>query len=311
MQRQLNSLAEIKFCSRGDTALVCALIGDIKVMQTSEGRDYVRVYLRDQTGTTSVPLWNDTLEKVQEIFKIGEVYSFTLVMGEFNGSVTVKRISNAVECTDEKILKQCKQYMYKHATDMCIQLVLAAVKQLLSTPYGPYIQAIYGNGTNEDDRFKELLKAFASVGHHDNYSGGFINHIGGMLHIASFVKSQYLAGRCEEMWTADWMYITAAILMHDIGKLEIYVPIADGLVRYREDCMLDHNICGTGELYAIHASLPEEKRLPSDLFYRLAYSIGNHDKLESLYAHKHVEDRILSNIDGLDAALASCCVLKI
>ena len=307
----LNSLAELSDVKAGEQISVSALITDMKVLTTANGKDYVRLYLRDDKSATSVPLWNDTLESASNAYTVDEVYCITASTQDYQNKTVIQKLLSATKITDEIVIKRLKKHMFKYADKTCFATVLAAVKAQQSTPFGPYLAAVYCNGTEEDPKFKELCKAYASINHHDNYPGGFINHVGGMLRIAAFLKTQYLVGRCEEQWDVDWNYIFTAILLHDIGKLRTYTSITDYTIRFRDDCQLDHNTMGVGIWYEINESLPEDKRLPFDIHQRIAYTICFHDNPDKLYTHKHLEDKIISYIDGLEATLAVSCSLNL
>lgn len=307
----LQTLAELQDVTAGEQITVSALLTDIKVQTTSTGKDYVRLYFRDNKAATSIPLWNDTLESAERLYTIDKVYCIVASTNEYQGKTTIQKIFSATEVTDENILKRIKQHLYKQLSKDCIEYILAAVKALSSSVYNPYIAAIYGDGTSGCEKFQSLCKAYASINHHDNYPGGFLAHIGGMLKIAAYIKSNYLVARSEQIWDVDWVYITAAIMLHDIGKLETYSPITETTVRFKDDCLLDHNSIGVGILYSLHNSLAEENKLDYKTFQRMAYTIEYHDNPDKLYTHKFLEDKIISYIDGLEATLAVSCSLDI
>ena len=309
--KELNSLAELGECSPGDQVSFIALLTDIKSQQTKGQKEYARLYFRDDKAAISIPLWNNTVDTVGDAYVPDTIYSVIGVTKDYQGQILVDRILSTTIVSDPQITKRLMQHMYKHATDANIQLILCAVQKLKDTPYGPYISAIYGDGTLEDEKFQGLLKAYASINYHDNYPGGFINHIGDMLHIAGMVKSKFLTFRCEDVWTINWQFITAAIMLHDIGKLQTYKSLTAYTVRFRDDCMLDHNKVGVGMLYCIDQSLVPEKRCEYKLFQRLAYTICYHDDKDKLLTHKNLEDKIISYIDGLDATLSVACSLEV
>lgn len=304
---ELNSIEDIQQVPSESTASIVLFLVDIKEQQTSAGAPYSRLYFRDKKDAISVPLWNVSLDAAKSAFKIDTVYKLYVTIGEYKDSMTIKRIASSEEITDPKILKAYKPHLYKNASSRNCDLIVAAIKFLKASPYYPYLVGVYGEGNTLPDI---ILRAYASINHHDNYPGGFVNHIGGMLAIVSKIKEAYLAGRCEEVWSVDWQYVMAGILLHDIGKLETYDPVTDVTVRFKDTCLLDHNIVGVGMLYSIHNSLPEKERLSEEMFQRLSYTIYNHDRLEKLYTHKHLEDKIIAYIDGLEATLAIACDLK-
>ena len=309
--REIQTLAELNECSPGEQVSFVALLTDIKSQATKDNREYARLYFRDDKAAISIPLWNSTAEAAQEAYAIDGIYCVIGTTREYQGNITIDRILSTKPVDDEKIKKRLMQHMYKHATDENIDLILKAIAALRDTPYGPYIRAVYGEGTIEDEKFQSLLKAYASINYHDNYPGGFINHIGDMLHIAGSLKTKFLTYRCEDVWSIDWQFITAAIMLHDIGKLQTYSSVTEYTIRFRDDCTLDHNRIGVGMLYAIDESLPTEQRCDYKIFQQLAYTICFHDDKDKLLLHKRLEDKVISYIDGIDATLAVACNLEV
>lgn len=306
----LNSIDELQNYDSDKTVAITLYLADIKEQVTSTGSVYSRLYFRDVKGSISVPLWNMDLATAQTVYKIDTVYALVAVIGAYKDSMTIKRIVSSTEVTDSNIVKKYKQHMFKYATNTCCEMVALAVGSLKESKYYKYATAIYGTSI-DSQQFSKCKKAYASINYHDNYPGGLINHVGGMLLIASQLKKIYLTGRCETQWDVSWQYITIGILMHDIGKLDTYSDVTEHTVRFRDTCLLDHNKIGVGILYAIHNSLPEEERLQEEDFQQLAYTICYHDDIEKLYTHKRIEDKIISYIDGLESTLAGACSLEL
>lgn len=307
----LDSLADLATCSPGDQVSFAALVTDIKLQTTTTGKDYARLYIRDDKAAISIPFWNDTVESLQTAYELDKIYSFTAYTDVYKNSICLKKILSATEILDETINRRIKQFMYKHATPENIAIILAAVNSLKDTPYGPYLTAIYGEGTEDDPLFEKLKRSYASINHHDNYPGGYLNHVGGMLHIAGMLNKKYLGFRCESQWLVDWKFITAAIMLHDIGKLQTYVDLTDYTIRFNEKCLLDHNKIGVGMLYMINDKLPEDKRCSYEIFQQLNYTICYHDTVDKPYEHKRMEDVLISYIDGLESTLAIACSLEV
>lgn len=307
---ELQSLADLAEVSPGEQVTFLALVTDIKLQTTSANKEYSRVYLRDDKCAVSVPLWDTSLDTAREMLAVDAIYSFGAVTDSYKGTTVLKKFISFTEVTDENVTRKLKQHMFKNATESNIELIYATIDKLKTTAYYPYLVEIYGESPISETA-EQMKTAFASINHHDNYPGGLVNHIGGMLRIAAHIRKTYLTGRCEEVWDINWAYIMTAIMLHDIGKLETYSQVTQYTVRFRDDCMLDHNVIGVGILYRIHERLPEQYRLAEKEFQQLAYTIRYHDTLEKLYEHKRIEDKIISYIDGLEAILATSCSLKI
>lgn len=307
----LKSLAEINVSEPNSRVSFIALVVDIKLQTTKNLKEYARLYIRDDNNVTqTVPFWDSTLESVKQNYKIDSVYEFVVTLKDYQGKCVIDKINSAEEVTDNAVIQRFKSFLFLHPTEFNSSIILAAVKQLKGTIFEPYLEKIYGDGTVAHPAFQRLMHAFASINHHDNYPGGLINHIGGMLYLASFLQKNYLMGRCESIWNIDWLYVTVGILVHDIGKLETYDNITDYTVRFKDDCTLNHNILGVSIFYSIHNSLPVEKQMPYNTLMRLLYTIQNHDNIDRLYTHKYIEDKIISYIDGLDSSLAVACKLS-
>lgn len=306
----LQSLATLAEVSPGEQVTFLALVTDIKLQTTATGKEYSRVYLRDDKASVSVPLWDTSLDTAKEMLTIDKIYSFGAITDTYKNATVIKKFISFTEVTDETVTRRLKQHMYKNAVDNNVGLIYATIDKLKTTGYYPYLAAVYGKDPTSEQAVQMKL-AFASINHHDNYPGGLVNHIGGMLRIAAHIRNTYLTGRCEKVWDIDWAYVMAAIMLHDIGKLETYSQVTQYTVRFKDDCTLDHNKIGVGILYRIHECIPEESRLPDNVFFQLAYTICYHDTLDKLYEHKRVEDKIISYIDGLEATLAVSCSLEV
>lgn len=307
---ELASLAELGNTPPGEQVAFIALVVDIKQMAASNGKLYSRIYIRDDKDATSVPLWDVDLDRAREMYIVDEIYSFGAVTDVYKGNTTIKRFISATLVTDVNIIRRMKQHMFKSAVRSNIELIYVTIDKLKTTKYYKYLVAIYGESA-ESEQAKSIIDAFASINHHDNYPGGFINHVGGMLRIAGQIRNSYLSGRCESKWDVDWPYIMTGVLLHDIGKLETYTLITKYTVRFRDTCTLDHNVVGVGMLYRINAGLKEEDRLDEKTFQQLAYTLRYHDTLEKIYEHKRMEDKIISYIDGLESTLADSCSLEV
>lgn len=307
---ELASLADLANTPPGEQVAFTALVVDVKQMVASNGKMYSRVYIRDDKDATSVPLWDVSLDSAREMYTVDEIYAFGAITDSYNGKTTIKRFISATQVTDIGIIKRMKQHMFKCAVDSNINLIYITIDKLKPTKYYKYLVAIYGE-TAQSPQAENILNAFASINHHDNYPGGFVNHVGGMLRIAGHIRNSYLSGRCESKWNVDWPFVMAGILLHDIGKLETYSLITRYTVRFKDNCLLDHNMIGVGRLYCIHDDLSEEDRLDELKFQQLAYTICYHDTLDKLYEHKRVEDKIISFVDGLEASLADACSLEV
>lgn len=307
---ELASLAELANVPYGEQVAFIALVVDVKQQVTSTNKTYSRVYLRDDKEAVSVPLWDTSLEVAKEQYKIDEIYAFGATTDTYNQKTVIKKFISHSKIEDPVVTRRLKQHMFKKATENNINLIYTTLDRLKPTKYYKYLTAIYGESI-EDIKQSPILDAFASINHHDNYPGGYINHVGDMLRIAGLVRNNYLLGRCEKVWRLDWPYIMSAIMLHDIGKLETYTNVTKYTVRFRDDCLLDHNRIGVGMLYRIHSCIEEPERLSEQEFQRLAYTISYHDDGTKLYEHKRLEDKIISYIDGLEATLAEACVLEV
>lgn len=306
---ELNSLADLANVPSGEQVTFTALVVDIKQQVTSTNKNYTRIYLRDDKEAISVPLWDTSLETAKAQFNIDDIYAFAAITDTYNQKTVIKKFISYNKVDDSAIMRRMKQHMFKQATDNNIKLIFATLDRLKSTKYYKYLTAIYGE--NKEDMIQSsLIDAFASINHHDNYPGGYINHVGDMLRIAGLIRNNYLLGRCEKVWRLDWPYIMSAIMLHDIGKLETYTNVTKYTIRFKDDCLLDHNRIGVGMLYRIHNGIEEQDRLNEQEFQRLAYTISYHDDSTKLYEHKRLEDKIISYIDGLEATLAESCVLE-
>lgn len=308
--KTLKSLAELPQCDSGEQVVFTAYISNVREFFTTEGKPYSRVYFRDRNTTVNVPLWNIPIDTACNIYAIDTVVCVLATTKSYNGGIVIDKITSATEVTDPDIVAEYTKFLFRTATESNKDLVDKNIKVLTDTKYGPYVAAFYGTGRGSE-QFSRIEQAFASINHHDNYPGGLLNHVGGMLRIATDIKHTYLQGRCEKKWAVDWEYIAAAILLHDIGKLETYDRVTKYVVEFKKDYMLDHNTGGVGMLYAVHYGLPAEHRLSDKELQELAYTIRYHDDIDKLYAHKRMEDKLVSCIDGLEANLAVSLELEL
>lgn len=317
----LNNLKDLSTCPLKEQVAFSALVTNVKELPKSSAKPntsstYVRVYLRDMEDSVSFPLWNSSLADAQDAFKIDTAYEFICTLKDFNGPC-IDSVVSYTEITDSEKLKLLKPHLFKSLSEENAAFIGSVISSLATSKYGPYIKALYGDGNDTTYTFDTslfpdkvcLYSAFASINRHDNYAGGFINHVIGMLKLALFAKSKYLAGRSESTLKLDWQYILAAVLLHDVGKPLTYNNVNDHLIEFRSDCKLDHNLMGVALLSEIHSRIVPELQLPYEDLQNLLYIIKYHDDIDKIYRHRRAEDNVIALLDGMDSILASAAKL--
>lgn len=95
-------------------------------------------------------------------------------------------------------------------------------------------------------KYKLYSNSPASINYHDNYRGGYIVHIAGMLDIADNLENVYTPGKSYRLITnnnIDFDLLRALIYLHDCGKPYTYKEV-NGSFTWKEDTILSHEQLG-------------------------------------------------------------------
>lgn len=300
---------------------IIRLRGIVKNVTEEPGKNgpFVKLWLHDGKGPFFVNLFNLPFIVARNTYVAGQVYDFVLQLRAYGPDkrIVVKQLLSADPVVETlAVSKKYKPWEFKRLTEEGYHAFLSFYKENISNPkYRRYIEVAYGLGEKPDgvsqeayDKRRRVIQdGFASINRHDNYPGGYANHVMGMLRIAKILKELYgsgqVVGRVETICEVDWDYVFTAIYLHDVGKQITYAPLAPGVVKFREGTQVTHNVAGAMIMSNIHDQVETNLRLDYIDYQNFLYTIQFHDTAEKLYEHKRVEDKIVSHCDGLDTAL--------
>lgn len=146
------------------------------------------------------------------------------------------------------------------------------------------------------DRYKN---APASLNHHDNYRGGYIVHIAGILSHINQMEISFRSSSCYRTFkgkTLDFDYLRTLAYLHDCGKPYTYRYV-NGTFVWNNDNILTH------EQYGAHivSSSIASRRMNNTLLQKVIKGILEHmNPKESVIK----EINILKNIDRLESSIA-------
>lgn len=321
--RDITCWDETKGLADGEIIKIRGVVKEVTEEPSKTGT-YVKIWAHDGKAPFYINIFNITFPKAQETYVANQIYDFVLQLKLYGseGRPVVKQVITAGPVHESLAdTKRFKPWSFVRLTDENRHAFMTLYTTLISKPsYRRYIEVAYGLGERPESvspekyetRRKAVTEGFASINRHDSYPGGYTNHVMGMLRIAMQLKELYAdgaVGRIETVCNVDWDYVFTGIYLHDVGKQATYASMAPGLIKFRPDTKVDHNISGCILLSFVHSEVEPAYRMEYMEYQNFLYTIQFHDTVEKLYAHKRVEDKIISLCDGMDSILSDALEL--
>ncbi|MEW6045220.1 MAG: HD domain-containing protein [Bacillota bacterium] len=250
---------------RGDTVLDYFAAQDKVLATTADRRRYLRLRLGDRTGWLPALAW-DNAAKLYEAFENGDIVRVLGEVEEFRGRLQLKvhklRAATLEDHVDPADFLPSSRFpaeqMLKRLDDLIAQVTNAWLRQLLLNLLGP--QGRMRQAYCTSSAAKEV---------HHAYIGGLLEHVLEMAEVGRALSSLH-----PEYTDPD--LVTAAILLHDIGKLQEFEQQGHGFVYTRPGELLGHVFLGARLVEAHARAIPG---FPDDLLEELLHCILSHHGL--------------------------------
>ena len=244
---------------KGDVVISYFYLISKKLLQKKSGENYIRLLLKDRTGTIEGFIW----EEVDAIYRKIEESSFVNVsgaIGEFNQKLKINISSIYPVSISEVDIGD-----FVAVSPISPEELMERIKE--------YIERI------EDSHYKELVKRFfysekyensimktpGAVEVHQAYIGGFLHHTYNMLKLSESIIETY--GK-----VVNSSLLIAGIILHDIGKIKEY-KIEPLIRRTTEGHLLGHIAMGYN---MVDQEIKKTKEFPEQKRWKILHVILSH-----------------------------------
>lgn len=183
---------------------------DKELARTQTGKPFLRFTLSDRTGRLPAVAWEDA-EELWKSFEDGSVVKVETELRTYRGQeqLTVYRLRPA---RPEEIEEEAYLPTSRHS----LESLEAELRDVVASVRDPWLQALlqrfFGDGS---PTLRLFVRHTAAIGVHHAYVGGLLEHVLEMVRIARTLCSLHPEYVNEDL-------VTAAVLLHDIGKLHEY-----------------------------------------------------------------------------------------
>ena len=257
---------------------------------TKAGKPYIALTVADKTGELVGNIWDD-VEVLRGICEIGNFVRIRGRVEEYNQRPQLRLESLEEVAAQDVSLADFVVVSPRERDEMAAELgdLIASVKN----PHLKKLLKYFYGGQSETAR--EIINAPAAKAFHHAYVGGLLEHMLSMAKLAELLAGHYPG--------IDRDLLVAAVLLHDLGKLE-ELKNRDGATDYTDAGRLLGHISMTFAM--VGEAARRQKAFPEDLLLRLQHCIlSHHGRLEfgSPVPPMTVEAFLLSMIDDLDAKM--------
>ncbi|BAS26584.1 3'-5' exoribonuclease YhaM family protein [Limnochorda pilosa] len=194
---------------------------DKELARTQNGKAFLRLHLSDRTGRLPAVAWDDA-ESLWKSFDDGSVVKVETELGTYRGQeqFTVFRLRRA---TPEEIEEEA----YLPSSRRPLGEMEAELQEVVSGVRDPWLQALLARFFSPgSEGLRRYVRHTAATGVHHAYVGGLLEHVLEMVRIARTLCSLHPEYVNEDL-------VVAAVLLHDVGKLEEYAM--DGMAFRQTD----------------------------------------------------------------------------
>lgn len=229
------------------------VIKNIRKGKTLDGRDYLDVFLADNTGEIQGKIWDNRIEDCGNI-KIGDIVSVSAFVEEFRDKqqlrVTFLQLAENYDLAD--FLPKSQKSI------QALWVTLEKFKKGIKDKHlRKLVESFYQDkSTIENAPAGEML--------HHAYLGGYLEHISEMLNL---VETIY-----ENFDGLDHDLLITGVLLHDIGKLR-ELGVNHTIFRTTEGALIGHLSLG---LIAVSSAIEKIKGFPEELRNKLLHIIASH-----------------------------------
>jgi 3'-5' exoribonuclease len=285
--RKKNFIGDLKIGDRFDDLF------RVKAMRealTKAGKPYIILTLADKTGELSGNIW-DNVDALRATCQIGNFVSIRGRVEEYNQKPQLRLEALQAVTEGDVCLADFVVVSPRDRDEMAGELahIIASVQN----PHLKKLLQYFYSGQGQIAQ--EIIDAPAAKSFHHAYVGGLLEHILSMTKVAELLAGHYPG--------VDRDLLIAAVLLHDIGKLE-ELQNRDSAIDYTDAGRLLGHISMTFAMVGDTAR--RQKDFPEQLLLHLQHCIlSHHGRLEfgSPVLPMTVEAFLLSMVDDLDAKM--------
>lgn len=273
----------------GDSINQVLLVTKKELRSRVSGTPYGHLELRDRSGSITAKIW-DNASTIFEVIDIGNFIHIKAQVGSYKN-----RLELTVSSIKTVAPKQIDLAQFLPHTKQDIELMAEQLKELLEEVKDPYLTQLLQAFFKDTSFMSAFQKVPASIGHHQAYIGGLLEHTLMVVKLSHFVLPEY------PMLNGD--LLLASAFLHDIGKSRDYA------VDYRFDKTIEGRLIGhiAIGLEMITEKIKTIKDFPDDLTLQLKHLLlSHHGELElgAVVLPMILEAIILHYLDNLDAKLS-------
>ncbi|MDO4940204.1 MAG: HD domain-containing protein [Erysipelotrichaceae bacterium] len=195
---------QVKDFKEGEHVSIKLLISNLVKGATNSGAPYLTLTLQDSSKAIDAKLW-DVKPEIEKNLEVGKVYNFDLEVIKYKNNLQCKVIS-VLPISQNDI--NYDDYVFR--SNISTSTLRENIQKGINTIDNENLARIVTAALNYYDEKVYQFPAASKI--HHNYIGGLATHVSGMLKIADCLCSIYP--------TIDRNYLTAGIIVHDLGKIE-------------------------------------------------------------------------------------------
>jgi len=276
MKKKGGHIMAIKDMDVGTSFKGKALCTKAEIIACSNGKNALFMEMQTRDDSFTAKQWDVGSGTTADTFS-GKVVSIDGIVNVYKGVNEIKAYTVTATSDDAAL------YVRTLDLDSLARDFMGFLKTHISNEYYEALKIIFGSID-----FEKFVRGYAATSHHDNVSGGLINHTLKMLNIAETV----LKNLPELEFMKDNIYM--GIVVHDIGKIDCYTSTGSvDTLNY-----VDHKALGIEKMAQLKLQLL--KHISEDDYYQLlAIILGHHGEFgESCHT---VATQIIHYIDMLDS----------
>lgn len=250
---------------RGDSILDFFAASDKALGTTVDNRRFLRLRLGDRTGWLAGVAW-DNAQKLYDSFENGDIVRVMGEVEEFRGKLQIRvRSLRASSPSDGVELADFLPSSRHAATDL-----LARLDATIAGVANPHLRSLLLALVGPEGRLRQAYaQASAAREVHHAYLGGLLEHVLEMAQVGRALASLHPE-------YVDQDVITAALLLHDLGKTRELEQHGHSFAYTREGELLGHVYLGARMVEETARALPA---FPDHLLEELVHCILSHHGL--------------------------------
>ena len=201
-------------------------IKSVELSQTKDNKPFYKLVLMDKTGEIKGQIWSDSLKRIEKkTLKAGNVVLIDAIVEDYRGTLQMN-VFNA-QMVDETSLSE-----YMEASDFKIDDLWEEFVKFIDSIKSPVLKGFLHKLFNDEETARKYKTYPAAEFVHHSFRGGLLEHVVEMLNCSVPLKRFYPE--------ANFDFVTAGIILHDIGKLFELEPVGVSVQRTTEGYLIGH-----------------------------------------------------------------------